>query len=205
MRHRPLSSHPSKTSPRLPRHPGWHPRRAATGVMALALLLAVGAVAQPRAHIPTRAPKDAPSEVTVAGEDEPGRRLVVDGRILDPDGKPLPGASVFVYQTGEDGIYGPEGNRNPRLRGYLRTDDDGRFRIRTIKPGSYPGSSIAAHIHIHVAPPDGDPEQVGEIVFEGDPHLRDRHRSNPFFTVVELEDDGEGGLRAGYEMRLNEE
>lgn len=174
-------------------------------VAAFALLLAVGAVAQPRSDIPTQAPRDAPSEVTVAGEDEPGQRLVVDGTVLGPDGEPLPGASVFVYQTGEDGIYGPEGNRNPRLRGYLRTDDEGGFRIRTIKPGSYPGSSIAAHIHIHVAPPDGEPEQVGEIVFEGDPHLRDRIRRNPFFTVVELEEDGDGGLRAEYQMRLKEE
>lgn len=201
MRDRLLRFDSSTLFPRFLRHPAW---TVVCGV-ALALLLTADAVAQPRPDIPTRAPKDAPSEVTVAGEDEPGQRLVVDGTILGPGGEPLPGASVFVYQTGEDGIYGPEGNRNPRLRGYLRTDDDGGFRIRTIKPGSYPGSSIAAHIHIHVAPPDGEPEQVGEIVFEGDPHLRDRMRRNPFFTVVELENDGDGGLRAEYQMRLKEE
>jgi len=201
MRDRSQFPDPLTTLHRRPRRTGW----MAPWVAAFALLLAVGAVAQPRSDIPTQAPRDAPSEVTVAGEDEPGQRLVVEGTIVGPEGEPLPGASVFVYQTGEDGIYGPEGNRNPRLRGYLRTDGDGGFRIRTIKPGSYPGSSIAAHIHIHVAPPDGEPEQVGEIVFEGDPHLRDRMRRNPFFTVVELEEDGDGGLRAEYRMRLKEE
>lgn len=192
----------STTLQRRPRRTVW---AAAPFVLAAALLLGSAVVAQPRSDIPTQAPPDAPSEVTVAGEDEPGRRLVVDGAVLGPDGEPLAGASVFVYQTGEDGIYGPEGNRDPRLRGYLRTDENGSFRIRTIKPGSYPGSSIAAHIHIHVAPPDGEPEQVGEIVFEGDPHLSDRMRGNPFFTVVELEEDGDGGLRAEYEMRLKED
>lgn len=201
MRDRSQIPDPSTTLQRRPRLTA----RAAPPVLAAALLLASAAVAQPRSDIPTQAPPDAPSEVTVAGEDEPGRRLLVDGTVLGADGEPLPGASVFVYQTGEDGIYGPDGNRDPRLRGYLRTDEDGGFRIRTIKPGSYPGSSIAAHIHIHVAPPDGEPEQVGEIVFEGDPHLSDRMRRNPFFTVVELEEEGDGGLRAEYEMRLKED
>jgi len=173
-------------------------------VSSYAGLTTVGAVAQPRSDIPTQAPSDAPSKLRVTGEEEPGEPLVVHGRVLGPDGEPLPDASVFVYQTGEDGIYGPEGNRNPRLRGYLRTDDEGRFEIRTIKPGSYPGSSIAAHIHIHVAPPDGEPEQVGEIVFEGDPLLSERMRRNPFFTVVELEKGEDGVLEASYRMQLEQ-
>lgn len=160
--------------------------------------------AQPRADIPRQAPADAPSRVTVADDDEPGDRLIVHGKILGPDGAPVSGASVFVYQTGEDGVYGPEGNRNPRLRGYLRTDGEGAFELRTIKPGSYPGTSIAAHIHIHVQPPDGAPEKVGEIVFEGDPHLTERMRQRELFTVVELEPGDGGALRARYEMRLDE-
>lgn len=187
---------------RSPRSSAW--LAALFVVLGYAALSALCAVAQPRSDIPTRAPSDAPSKVTVAGEEEPGEPLVVHGRVLGPDGEPLPDASVFVYQTGEDGIYGPEGNRNPRLRGYLRTDDEGRFEIRTIKPGSYPGSSIAAHIHIHVAPPDGEPEQVGEIVFAGDPHLSERMRRNPFFTIVDLEPGDDGVLQASFRMQLEQ-
>lgn len=159
------------------------------------------AFAQPRAGIPRVAPEDAPSKVTLTGEDEPGDPLVVHGTVVGADGEPVAGASVFVYQTGSDGVYGPEGNRNPRLRGYLRTDDTGRFELRTIKPGSYPGTSVAAHIHIHVTPPGGD-ETVGEIVFEGDPLLTERMRRNDFFTVVELHEGGGGVLEAKYQMKL---
>lgn len=164
------------------------------------LLGAVATHAQP--EIATQAPPEAPARVTVAGEGEPGEPLVVRGRILGPEGEPVPGASVFVYQTGEDGIYGPEGNSNPRLKGYLRTDDQGRWEIRTIRPGSYPGTRVAAHIHVHVAPPDGAPEKVGEIVFEGDPLLTSRMRDSSFFTVVEPEPAEDGVQRAEYTVRL---
>lgn len=169
-------------------------------VAALATLAALPAAAQPRG-IPTQAPGDAPSKVVVAGEGEPGAPLVVSGVVSGADGAPLPGASVFVYQTGEDGIYGPEGNRNPRLKGYMRTDAEGRYEFRTVKPGSYPGSRIAAHIHIHVAPPGGE-EQVGEIVFEGDPFVSERMRSNPFFAVRGLERGDDGVLRVTHDVRL---
>lgn len=196
-------SPPSRTPLFRNRPPRSVPRLAAPVVVAVfGLLAAVCAWAQPQAGIPRVAPEDAPSKVTLTDGDEPGDPLVVHGTVVGPEGEPVPGASVFVYQTGADGIYGPKGNRDPRLRGYLRTDGDGRFELRTIKPGSYPGTSIAAHIHIHVAPPGGD-ETVGEIVFEGDPHLTDRMRRNDFFTVVELREGSGGTLEVDYRMKLD--
>ena len=67
------------------------------------------------------------------------------GRVFKTDGvTPLAAASVYVYHTDEKGYYTPNGNdnRNPRLRGYMRTDAQGHYEFNTIKPGPYPNSRI---------------------------------------------------------------
>lgn len=158
------------------------------------------ACAQP--EIPTRAPEDAPSSVELTGPDEPGQPLTVEG-VVTADGEPVPGAGVFVYQTGADGIYGPEGNSNPRIHGYLRTDEKGRFTLHTIKPGSYPGSNVAPHIHLHATPPGSDREVTKELVFEGDPQVSERMRRSSFFYVGHVEERRNGGLRVDWEVELD--
>jgi protocatechuate 3,4-dioxygenase beta subunit len=59
------------------------------------------------------------------------------------------------------------------LRGYLRTDAQGRYEFRTIRPGSYPGTRNPGHIHYHVNA-TGYAERVFEIVFEGDTLIPDQ-------------------------------
>jgi protocatechuate 3,4-dioxygenase, beta subunit len=99
--------------------------------------------------LPTQAPqvaeKNAPAKAAVAPKDEPGERLVVTGRVFGQDGRtPLAGVSLYVYQTDKNGYYSQPTNdsRNPRLRGYLRTDAEGRYEFSTVKPGPYPNASI---------------------------------------------------------------
>lgn len=170
---------------------------------AIALLLAwlAGASAQPRGE--TVAPDDAPSSARMTPDGEPGEPLIVEGTVTGPAGEPLAGASVFAYQTGADGIYGPRGNRDPRLRVYLRTDENGRYRFETVRPGSYPGTRIAAHIHFHTTP-QSDEEHVSELVFEGDPYITDRMRANPFFTVRPIERGENGVGRVTYDVKLED-
>jgi protocatechuate 3,4-dioxygenase beta subunit len=171
----------------------------ALAVAVLLLAWPAEAPAQPRGD--TVAPDDAPSSARMTPEDEPGEPLIVEGTVTGPGGEPLAGASVFAYQTGADGVYGPRGNRDPRLRVYLRTDEQGRYRFETVQPGSYPGTRIAAHIHFHTTPRGGD-EQVSELVFEGDPFVTDRMRRNSFFTVRPIE-RGEGGIgRVTYDIAV---
>jgi protocatechuate 3,4-dioxygenase beta subunit len=102
----------------------------------------------------------------------------VEGRVLNPDGTPARGADVYVYHTDTRGYYSPDGRdeRNPRLRGYLRTDDGGRYQVRTIRPGPYPNSGPPAHIHYEVRMPSG--VQRFELVFEGDARLTDAIRQD---------------------------
>lgn len=153
----------------------------------------------------TRAPADAPSSAVVTAADEPGEPLVVEGRVLAADGTtPVAAASVYAYHTDASGLYGPGGNRDPRLYAYLRTDADGRFRFRTVKPEPYPGGGIPAHIHFHVAPPEGGRERVTEVVFAGEPSVTDRMRRSDFYAVLPLERGADGALRCVYEVRLAE-
>ncbi len=91
-------------------------------------------------------------EITIAGPKEKGQRLVVEGVVTDADGKPIPNAVVYAYQTDADGYYTREKNSNAvRLCGLMKTDEHGRYRFHSIKPGSYPGSTIAAHVHFAVS------------------------------------------------------
>src|SRR5688572_21712178 len=68
------------------------------------------------------------------------------------------------------------GNRNPRLKALMRTDGQGRYSYRTIRPGSYPGTRMPKHIHYEVSAP-GHATRVFEIVFEDDPFVTEQVRS----------------------------
>jgi len=116
------------------------------------------------------------SSVVVPPAGEPGVPLVVEGRVLRADGSPASGVDVYVYQTDARGYYTPQGNdnRHPRLKGYLRTDDKGRYRVQTIRPGPYPESGPPAHIHYEVTTASG--VQRFELVFEGDSRMTDTIR-----------------------------
>ena len=80
-----------------------------------------------------------------------GDRIVVEGRVIDGDGAPVPDAMIEVWQANAAGRYNhPADDRNdkpldPQFRGFGRvaTDAEGRFRIRTIRPGPVPGRGNA--------------------------------------------------------------
>jgi protocatechuate 3,4-dioxygenase, beta subunit len=127
------------------------------------------------------APKNAPSSADVAPAGEPGDRLEVSGIVYAVDGKtPVASASVYVYQTDARGYYHPDdamGNRNPRLMALLRTDAQGRYSYRTIRPGSYPGTRVPQHIHYEVTA-EGRGSRIFEIVFEDDPVMTAKIRED---------------------------
>ncbi len=107
-------------------------------------------------------------EITLAGAKEKGERLIVEGVVTDAQGRPVAGAIVYAYQTDADGYYTREKNSNDvRLCGTMKTDAEGRYRFHSIKPGSYPGSTIAAHIH-YVVSGASVVEESFLLEFEGD-------------------------------------
>ena len=160
---------------------------------------------------PQVADKNAPSKITITSKGEPGERLIVAGKVFGKDGRtPLTGASVYVYHTDAKGLYTPDTNdsKNPRLRGYMRTDDQGRYEFATIKPAHYPNNTIPAHIHYVVTAP-GYKERIFEIVFEGDRFINDRIRTDAAkddsgFSIRPLGRDQQGVLRCVQDIKMQQ-
>lgn len=118
--------------------------------------------------------------ITLVSPDEPGDPLVVSGTVFRHDGTtPAAGVRMYLYHTDARGNYSEGnrgGNREPRIRGWLTTDQKGRYRVRTIKPGSYPGSHNPAHIHSKVMLPGGKEQWIEEFLFEDDPYISEKDR-----------------------------
>jgi hypothetical protein len=139
-----------------------------------------------------QAPEDAAASGRLSPAGEPGTALKVSGVVVDSAGTPVRAASIYAYQTDAEGYYGVKpasDNRNPRLKILLRSDAKGAWSFDTIKPGSYPGSRVPAHIHFEVSAP-GFATRVFEIVFEGDPFVTAEMRRDSAFSVRPIESGG---------------
>jgi protocatechuate 3,4-dioxygenase beta subunit len=173
-----------------------------------ATLAALPLLAQDSARL---APTSAPSSADVAPAGEPGQRLEVSGVVYAADGKtPVANASVYVYQTNARGYYRPDdamGNRDPRLKALLRTDAQGRYSYRTIRPGSYPGTQVPQHIHYEVTA-EGRGTRIFEIVFEDDPVMSQRIRDEAarpgsFYALQKVQTGPDGVGRVTQDVVLS--
>lgn len=90
-----------------------------------------------------------------------GSIIHVAGRVLNKTGKPVAGAKIEIWQANAAGRYAHQSDTNanapldPNFQGYavLKTDNEGRYRFKSIKPGSYPISPTeqrTPHIHVEV-------------------------------------------------------
>ncbi len=126
----------------------------------------------------------ADADLTVQGAGEPiGERIAVVGRVLDESGRPIRRTLVEVWQANAAGRYrhqndGHAAPLDPNFRGCGRalTDDDGRYRFLTIKPGAYPWRNNPnawrpAHIHFSLFGPAFATRLVTQMYFPGDPLL----------------------------------
>jgi hydroxyquinol 1,2-dioxygenase len=128
-----------------------------------------------------------PLGANIAG-DVTGEPVVVSGRVLAPDGMPIPNATLDVWQSDAEGHYDlqmPDLD-GTALRAIFHTDADGSFFFRTIKPAFYPipydgpvGQMLIAtrrhpyrpaHIHFIVSA-EGYQSVTTELFAEGDPYL----------------------------------
>lgn len=130
------------------------------------------------------APANLSAVLVIPQVGEVGEPLIIEGTVYRTDGTtPAAGVLLYTYHTDAGGLYPKRGNetgnarRHGYLRGWLRTGADGRYRIETIKPGSYPTRSEPAHVHMTVQAP-GEPERyIDDVVFEGDPLLKPDYRA----------------------------
>jgi protocatechuate 3,4-dioxygenase beta subunit len=163
------------------------PKHASGLAIAMLLTFAWASAAAQSVH---EAPPTAPSTGRVVPQGEAGQPLQVTGVVVGPDGAPISGASLYIYQTDHEGYYGVKpasDNRNPRLKLFLRSDAKGGWSFETIKPGSYPNSRVPPHIHFEVSA-SGRAPKIFEIVFEGDSFVTTEMRSNPAFSIRPIAD-----------------
>jgi len=110
-----------------------------------------------------------------------GERIIVSGRVLDTDGKPLRDTLVEIWQANAAGRYRHvvddwQAELDPNFSGAGRavTDDEGRYRFVTIKPGPYPWGNHhnawrPAHIHFSLLGRAFAQRLVTQMYFPGDP------------------------------------
>jgi protocatechuate 3,4-dioxygenase beta subunit len=121
-----------------------------------------------------------------------GERIIVAGRVLDDGGRPVPNTLVEIWQANAAGRYPHKVDQHPAPldpnfsgAGRILTDDEGRYRFTTIKPGAYPWQNHPnawrpAHIHFSLFGACFLSRLVTQMYFPGDPLLG----HDPIFNAV---------------------
>jgi len=124
------------------------------------------------------------ADLTKRGVGEPlGERIIVSGQVLDQDGHPVPRTLVEIWQANAAGRYMHKIDQHnapldPNFPGFghTLTDEQGRYRFVTIKPGAYPWRNHhnawrPQHIHFSLFGPAFATRIVTQMYFPGDPLL----------------------------------
>jgi protocatechuate 3,4-dioxygenase, beta subunit len=129
-------------------------------------------------------PGEKDNDLTAQHPGEPiGERIIVCGRVLDSNRRPVPNVLIEIWQANAAGRYRHANDQHPAPldpnfsgAGRALTDENGGYRFITIKPGSYPWSNHhnawrPAHIHFSVFGNAFIARLVTQMYFPGDPLL----------------------------------
>ncbi|MET0569122.1 MAG: protocatechuate 3,4-dioxygenase [Hyphomicrobiaceae bacterium] len=107
-----------------------------------------------------------------------GQIIRLIGRVLDRTGQPVRGGKLQIWQANSFGRYLHPNDANPAqldpcFEGFavIETDEDGRYSLRTIKPGAYPtGPTTVRPSHIHFEVFGKRERLITQLYFAGDPY-----------------------------------
>ena len=140
-----------------------------------------------------------------------GERIIVTGRVLDEDARPVANTLVELWQANASGRYIHKVDQHdapldPNFLGAGRcvTDAEGRYRFLTIKPGAYPWRNHPnawrpQHIHFSLFGPAFATRLVTQMYFPGDP----LHTLDPMFNSIP-DPAGRERLVAAFKLDLTE-
>lgn len=120
-------------------------------------------------------PENITSEHTSIGWTEGKQKLILTGKVYQRDGKtPAPNVIVYFWHTDDKGLYSSN-NQTPKLakehgklRGWVKSDKDGNYTIKTSRPAPYPEQDIPQHIHLSIKEPDVQNEYFADLYFDDD-------------------------------------
>ncbi|QQS29800.1 MAG: intradiol ring-cleavage dioxygenase [Sphingobacteriales bacterium] len=149
-------------------------------------------------------PEDIASTDTSSGWQETGQKLLVSGVVFKKDGRtPADNVIIYYWQTDNNGFYSPmegldeQAKQHGHIRGWMKTDELGRYALYTIRPTPYPKTENPSHIHLLVKEPDIDNEYyIDDIMFDDDAFLTENFRNR-------LEKRGGNGIvKVGFENEM---
>jgi protocatechuate 3,4-dioxygenase beta subunit len=159
-------------------------------------------------------PEGVSSRAVLSTWGEAGVPLVVTGRVFAADGQtPVEGVTLYVYHTDARGHYSElDGNGRepqPRIKGWVRTDREGRYEFRSTRPGGYPGRRDPAHIHVKTYGAGHSERWLTDFLFDDDPRLTEEMRARyrdvgNFSPVMKITRDAGGVVRCARDIRLAE-
>jgi len=136
---------------------------------------------------------DSPHRNSIAAENTHGKKLVLEGRVLNPEGKPFPEAWVDFWHADGKGEYD---NTGYNLRGHQYTDESGRFYLETVMPALY--GNRTPHIHVKVQANPRSKIYTTQLYFPG----MESNERDPIFepaNVMELTETS-GGIKARFDL-----
>jgi len=177
-------------------------------MLSLVALIAIGQDRPPNEWAPVLdPPKNLSHVLTIPTPEHAGKRMEISGKVLKTDGKtPAPGVIVYFHHTDGRGIYPRPAQARPNewvywhgsVRGWLKSNAEGNYVLKSTRPAPYPGRRDAAHIHAYgLAPGSRTGVTFPGIVFYGDPFLTKQDRG-----IVRLTEDKDGVLKGRFDLVL---
>jgi len=156
----------------------------------------------------SEAPENVSWRTVIPPKGELGEKLIISGTVYLPDGKtPAIDIIIYVHHTNIKGIYPKKGDEKGNgkyhgyLRGWMKTDSNGKYEFETIRPAPYHShEGEPAHVHYNIQGTEYPEYWLASIWFSDDSRVTEEYkknvkRSGGFSNIITLTKDDHNVLR----------